>query len=688
MSAAKCWSDPYAHWLPLDQMSSGDQGLIPVKLFAGEFVPVVLELDNIEQAQKWWMKIRGTTTRKPLGYVQRNAGSRYLSIQLLREHAREQLKEFDIAGLRWEIGAPYGSTAALYPASESSSLENTGAEIDDTSEGPRSEIGNLEKSKKNKIFGIIDYGCAFANEKFCSLVKGKRSTRVFSIWDQQVRFAEALLPGDTARAAAVKPVAAYQTLRWASTQSNYGYGMETFRVWSETRDGSPNMGMDEFMQQFDSALYGFDDVLCYKYADYEPIQNREATHGTYIMDFAAGLPSPLKNFTSDWAAGETHDQCIEGADIVFVQLPRIFDGDTVSGVLRTFVLDAVMYILRAAENDADVVINLSYGGVAGPHDGSSVVEKAIDDLIRLRKERLKDVTTELVTCAGNSRTSRMHAMKTIPAQSKDSRLLLSVIPDNSTIQFIEFWFDGDAKNIQVDVSRPDGLPAIKNDGHIKVGSGEVIQLFNSSGQAIGQVCAPEKGEKSGYQLLIGLNPTMNCASDEETLSHITPYGQWTINLINSGEQAVQCNAWCERDDPVFGSGHGPRQVKFVEDDTVLATKNNLASGAHTLVVGGIVLTEREFVAEYSGVGPNRQDLTKIADSETYIEDSERVVYAPSEHDLAYWPLAGAGVLGQSKVRYSGTSVASAVVTRALISGMTVQELHKLARPTKIRQAMT
>ena len=101
-----------------------------------------------------------------------------------------------------------------------------------------------------------------------------------------------------------------------------------------------------------------------------------------------------------------------------------------------------------------------------------------------------------------------------------------------------------------------------------------------------------------------------------------------------------------------------------------------------------MLTEREFVAEYSGVGPNRQDLTKIADSETYIEDSERVVYAPSEHDLAYWPLAGAGVLGQSKVRYSGTSVASAVVTRALISGMTVQELHKLARPTKIRQAMT
>ena len=88
MSAAKCWSDPYAHWLPLDQMSSGDQGLIPVKLFAGEFVPVVLELDNIEQAQKWWMKIRGTTTRMPLGYVQRNAGSRYLSIQLLREHAR------------------------------------------------------------------------------------------------------------------------------------------------------------------------------------------------------------------------------------------------------------------------------------------------------------------------------------------------------------------------------------------------------------------------------------------------------------------------------------------------------------------------------------------------------------------------------------------------------------------------
>ena len=82
-------------------------------------------------------------------------------------------------------------------------------------------------------------------------------------------------------------------------------------------------------------------------------------------------------------------------------------------------------------------------------------------------------------------------------------------------------------------------------------------------------------------------------------------------------------------------------------------------------------------------GPDRQDQIKVADAETYIDQSARIVYAPSEHDLAYWPLAGAGVLGQSKVRYSGTSVASAVVTRALISGMTIEEI-KLCNKIKCK----
>ena len=81
-------------------------------------------------------------------------------------------------------------------------------------------------------------------------------------------------------------------------------------------------------------------------------------------------------------------------------------------------LDALNYILQRAdeiaalENTAPlpVVVNLSYGTIAGPHDGTALLEAAIDQLIASRATPLR-----VVLPAGNHYLARCHARFRLPA---------------------------------------------------------------------------------------------------------------------------------------------------------------------------------------------------------------------------------------------------------------------------------
>jgi hypothetical protein len=665
MSNEVNWNDPYAHWLPsADQSSIADglNGRQPLQAFDGDLIPIVLELEDSKKSDEWRDFLRNTIKAK----VQRRPGTRFLTALVKVARARELFDLFEANKLRWEIGAPFTSTAGFYTS-------NDGAVQQEDIDTEKQEKDQPIKSKKKKIIGIIDYGCAFANEKFCSIVNSpmSRQTRVHAIWDQQSRFERS---GQMANGK-------YQNLSWRPT-TRYGYGYETFR---DSDTASKFVGVNEFMAQFNDPIHGFNDELCYQYANYEAILDRSATHGTYIMDFAAGVPNPLKDASysspSPWAT----DDDLFDTDIVFVQLPRIVNGETVSGVLRTFVLDAIMYILRCADDDADVVINISYGGMAGPHDGSSIVERAIDDLIEAerctRRARQKAIT-EIVICAGNTRTSDMHAIKTVEAK-KEAELRWGVIPDNPTLQFIEMWFDSIELDAQIEVFLPSTKSASQGK-NISLNQSVLELLYDDSRRVIGQLCVVKKNSSASQctQVLIGLNPSFVC----ETAAQVAacPIGEWKAVLKNLSAVPLVWNAWCERSDPIFGSSHGPRQVKFTDSTTPLATLNNLASGSLAVIAGGAVLNDEDFMAEYSSQGPSRSKQAGISDANTHIDPS--IIHAPSEENLAYWALPGAGVLGQTKVRYSGTSVAAAVVSRQLISGKTRADLSSYTQPTQIRES--
>jgi hypothetical protein len=92
------------------------------------------------------------------------------------------------------------------------------------------------------------------------------------------------------------------------------------------------------------------------------------------------------------------------------------------------------------ENTAScpIVLNLSYSTIAGPHDGSALLEAAINQLIASRATPLR-----VVLPAGNHYLARCHARFAMPAAKPLLHPIKSlqwrVQPDNQSASFAEIW---------------------------------------------------------------------------------------------------------------------------------------------------------------------------------------------------------------------------------------------------------
>ena len=158
--------------------------------------------------------------------------------------------------------------------------------------------------------------------------------------------------------------------------------------------------------------------------------SRRLAHGTHVLDVACGYGLDEAERTQ--------------RPMVAVQLPEAATADTSGENLDAYALDAVRYILDRADAIArqhqcgalPVVINFSWGNVAGPHDGSSDLEQAIDEIV---SERRKVAPTEVVVAAGNSNLARLHAAFRFERVEQSQSLRWRVLPDDKTPSFLEIW---------------------------------------------------------------------------------------------------------------------------------------------------------------------------------------------------------------------------------------------------------
>ncbi len=335
-------------------------------------------------------------------------------------------------------------------------------------------------------------------------------------------------------------------------------------------------------------------------------------HGTHVLDIAAG---------NGQAGGPVG--IAPGADLVFVHL-----ADRRTGGLANFgdsvrLLEAVDFISRTA-GPRPCVINISAGRTCGPKDGTTLVERALDELLAAIPGRF------VVNSAGNYFGWRTHSCGRIgPGETRS--LTFVVDPADVTLNEIEIWYDG-ADEFAVRVTPP---------GYAQgraVSLGERSDLL-AEGRVIGRVYHREHDPNNG---------------DNHVVAYINPVGcpgHWTVTLEARRVTTGRFHAWIERDDSCRGC-----QARFaLEDSRPVTTIGTIASSRLPLIVGAYDGDDPDRpIAPFSSSGPSR-DLRQKPD-----------LAAPGVEVLA---ARSASIVDSHNpgllVRKSGTSMATPHVTGAV-----------------------
>ena len=481
------------------------------------------------------------------------------------------------------------------------------------------------------VVAVIDDGIAFAQER---LLDSTGQTRVAYLWDQQ-----------------------------APIHPNIGpFGRELTKHGPQGLDAL--MAQATFNGQVDEdLLYRLGGFVDRSQGGHQPLAACHS-HGAHVADLAcydgqAPLPGQRP--------------------VVAVQLPPSTVADTSGASLRMQAYLGILYAIWRADAIAaahgldalPLVINLSYGLLAGPHDGSDLFEQAVDTLLASCPPQFGRV--ELVLPSGNSHLSRCHARLSLPA-GKTRQLRWRVLPDDLTESGVQIRLPPGAGAVRFSVRAPDGStsPAIPSgfQGTLNIGGAWVAQLHY-----------PAVSAAQPALLSLQISPT---ASVDGAVP-VVPAGLWTLTLHNPPPtQAVSgVHAWVQRDDTAPGYPRRGRQSFF--DDRAYARFDAggraIDGDAHPLTIHSHVRREGTQNALATGRLPVVVAAFRRMDgvAATYSAGGRLPLPPPrgqpSPHgpdamlpgDDAAWHrgLLGAGTRSGSCVAMSGTSVAAPLATRVL-----------------------
>ena len=498
------------------------------------------------------------------------------------------------------------------------------------------------------VMGVIDDGLAFAHQRFRTAASGAVQSRVEYWWLQDGVYQ----PGQSAP-----------------------FGRELVKVDIDkhlavcSRDGV--VDEEEFYRRV-----GLTDFTRggHKSAAWR------VSHGAHVMDQACGFEQ---------------DEGRDDRPIVCVQLPIRVTADTSGAHLLPYVHLAILYILSRAFDIASargggplpVVINLSYGIFAGPHDGSAPIEDMFQKVTAIAAAF--GVTLRLVLPAGNSYESRTHAevdQSAFVVNSDGSRTISldwRIPLDCRVSTFLEIWLPplqeggNGAPRLCVKLTTPTGKSVEINEG------AGVVVLSNSAMTGLDAIYgqlefAPPSTPGGRGHFVVSLTPTVH--RDGSSAPALAPAGVWTVTLVDHGlASGDTVNLWVQRDDTLYGFRIRGRQsyldvpdyTRFdheglpeqADDSLCLVrragTINAIATGASPIVMGGYVRSNGA-PAYYSSGGP-----TLPAPGTASSANDGVTAVAPTEDSPVQMGILGAGSRSGSVVALNGTSVAAPRTARCI-----------------------
>lgn len=224
-------------------------------------------------------------------------------------------------------------------------------------------------------------------------------------------------------------------------------------------------------------------------------------HGTHAAGSAAG--------NGRGTSGGTFKGMAPGANIIAVRATR----DYVGGFGTTDIVNALSFIdQKAQELGLPYVINLSLGGHVGPHDGTTLEERTIDNLVGSGKPG-----KAIVVAAGNEGDEAIHTGGTL---SQGGNVALQVnVPSGGGVFIADIWYKG-SDTFGVGFIAPTG--ASLNPAPVPPGSNKCYQLGNP---AVAIVCITHAN-----------NNTYN--GDKEIVFQVISLLSGTWQLILRGDSVI------------------------------------------------------------------------------------------------------------------------------------------------------
>jgi subtilisin family serine protease len=338
--------------------------------------------------------------------------------------------------------------------------------------------GTPSRKGDGVVIGIIDSGIDWRHGSF---VKEDGTSRILAIWDQMLPFQA----GDTR--------------------------------------GPNNVGVVYVRDQITQALQGNGTVRT------RDVNARNETngHGTHVAGIAAGSGRP----PTCCHVTQTYVGVAPNAELIVVRYDHSHS-DEIGENQR--LLQALEYIFGFLDSiDKPKVINISQGDNLGPHDGTSLVERAIDADVELGD--FLGPRRIVVKSAGNEGVALRHVQGSVPGL--DNIDIEFKVPEGLESEAVlDLWYER-AGTLNLTVTAPGGT-----------NSGTVNHGTDSSFIANPAAVANRRSR-------VEIDATINGEHNRENNFRITihdpargtlPNGDWMLNLANPNFGDVAFHCWIER----------------------------------------------------------------------------------------------------------------------------------------------
>lgn len=335
-----------------------------------------------------------------------------------------------------------------------------------------------------------------------------------------------------------------------------------------------------------------------------PALDPDGTHGTHVVDIAAG------NGNGSGLPGIAPE-----ATLVFVDahLPGPQRAAAIGRGLGDSVelIEAVHYIFQRA-GDRPCVVNVSLGTNSGPHDGSTLFDLSMEI-------ELGQPDRAITIAAGNSHQHGTHTAGRLVAGTP-VQLHWRVLQTSLVSPMVEVWHDA-GDDVTIRLVDPDGETVGE------AGYGDAITVLDQDGRIRAVLSAPERPDK----------PTRVAGV---YLEGGTASGEWIVEVECATPSAGWFHAWIARDDT--------QRSEFASPDPS-TTLGSLSCGGRTIVVGSYdAHAVAEPISPFSSAGPTRDGREKPELS------------APGGHVRAACSRSEVGVVEKSGTSMSAPAVAGAI----------------------------